>query len=387
MSTTVEFTRELVSRASITPHDAGCQELIGERLRQAGFSTETLQFGEVTNLWARHGSGGPVFCFAGHTDVVPPGDLAHWRSDPFTPEIRDGKLYGRGAADMKCSLAAMTDAATAFVRAHPGHRGTLAFLITSDEEGPARDGTLRAMQELAGRGERIDWCLIGEPSCSSRLGDTVRVGRRGSLSGIITVKGIAGHVAYPQLARNPIQLFAPVITELYATPLDQGNEFFPPSSFQVVRISAGEGAPNVIPGKLDARFNFRYSTTWTHQQLQAHVEALLERHGIDCELRWHLAGEPFLTPIGELTDAVSGAVHEVTGLVPELSTGGGTSDGRFIAPYGTHVVEFGAINDSIHKANEHVAVADIDRIRDVYRAVLERMLLPLPDGTGGARQA
>lgn len=376
MSRTVEFTRELIRRASITPRDEGCQELIGERLREAGFSTETLQFGEVTNLWARHGEGAPVFCFAGHTDVVPPGNLAHWHSDPFTPETRDGKLYGRGAADMKCSLAAMTDAATGFVGAHPAHRGTIAFLITSDEEGRARDGTLRAMQELAGRGEKIDWCLIGEPSCSSRLGDTVRVGRRGSLSGIITVNGIAGHVAYPQLARNPIQLFAPVITDLYETPLDQGNEFFPPSSFQVVSIAAGEGAPNVIPGKLDARFNFRYSTTWTYQQLQAHVEALLERHGIDCELRWHLSGEPFLTPVGALTEAISAAVHEVTGLVPELSTGGGTSDGRFIAPYGTHVVEFGAINDTIHKANEHVAVADIDRIRDVYRAVLERMLPP-----------
>ncbi|MBW7930397.1 MAG: succinyl-diaminopimelate desuccinylase [Gammaproteobacteria bacterium] len=374
MSKTVEFTCELIRRASITPRDEGCQELIGERLRAAGFSTETLQFGEVTNLWARHGEGAPVFCFAGHTDVVPPGDLAHWDSDPFTPEIRDGKLYGRGAADMKCSLAAMTDAATGFVDAHPAHRGTIAFLITSDEEGRARDGTLRAMQELAGRGEKIDWCLIGEPSCGSRLGDTVRVGRRGSLSGIITVNGIAGHVAYPQLARNPIQLFAPVITELYETPLDQGNEFFPPSSFQVVNIAAGEGAPNVIPGKLDARFNFRYSTTWTYQQLQAHVEALLARHGIDCELRWHLSGEPFLTPVGALTEAISAVVHEVTGLVPELSTGGGTSDGRFIAPYGTHVVEFGAINDTIHKANEHVAVADIDRIRDVYRAVLERMM-------------
>jgi len=378
MSKTLEFTRELVRRPSVTPRDEGCQELMAARLRQAGFTVETLQFGEVTNLWARRGSEGPVLCFAGHTDVVPPGDAAQWLGAPFAAEIRDGLLYGRGAADMKCSLAAMTDAATEFVAANPRHAGSIAFLITSDEEGHARDGTLRTMAELAARGEKIDWCVIGEPSCAQRLGDTVRVGRRGSLSGIITVKGIAGHVAYPQLARNPIQLFAPVITELYETPLDQGNEFFPPSSFQVVKIAAGEGAPNVIPGRLDARFNFRYSTTWTYQQLQAHVEALLDRHGLDYDLRWHLSGEPFLTPVGRLTEAVSAAVREVTGLVPELSTGGGTSDGRFIAPYGTHVVEFGAVNASIHKANEHVAVADIDRMKDVYRAILGRLL-----GTAG----
>jgi len=378
MSKTLEFTQELVRRPSVTPRDEGCQELMAARLRQAGFTVETLQFGEVTNLWARRGSEGPVLCFAGHTDVVPPGDAAQWLGEPFAAEIRDGLLYGRGAADMKCSLAAMTDAATEFVAANPRHAGSIAFLITSDEEGHARDGTLRTMAELTARGEKIDWCVIGEPSCAQRLGDTVRVGRRGSLSGIITVKGIAGHVAYPQLARNPIQRFAPVITELYETPLDQGNEFFPPSSFQVVKIAAGEGAPNVIPGRLDARFNFRYSTTWTYQRLQAHVEALLDRHGLDYDLRWHLSGEPFLTPVGRLTEAVSAAVREVTGLVPELSTGGGTSDGRFIAPYGTHVVEFGAVNASIHKANEHVAVADIDRMKDVYRAILGRLL-----GTAG----
>lgn len=378
MSKTLEFTQELVRRPSVTPRDEGCQELMAARLRQAGFTVETLQFGEVTNLWARRGSEGPVLCFAGHTDVVPPGDAAQWLGEPFAAEIRDGLLYGRGAADMKCSLAAMTDAATEFVAANPRHAGSIAFLITSDEEGLARDGTLRTMAELTARGEKIDWCVIGEPSCAQRLGDTVRVGRRGSLSGIITVKGIAGHVAYPQLARNPIQRFAPVITELYETPLDQGNEFFPPSSFQVVKIAAGEGAPNVIPGRLDARFNFRYSTTWTYQRLQAHVEALLDRHGLDYDLRWHLSGEPFLTPVGQLTEAVSAAVREVTGLVPELSTGGGTSDGRFIAPYGTHVVEFGAVNASIHKANEHVAVADIDRMKDVYRAILGRLL-----GTAG----
>ncbi len=375
MSNTVEFTRELVRRASVTPRDEGCQDLLAARLRQAGFEVETLQFGDVTNLWARRGTGSPLFCFAGHTDVVPPGDAALWQSDPFAGEIRDGHLYGRGAADMKSSLAAMTDAATGFVAAHPQHAGSIAFLITSDEEGRAQDGTRRAMAELAARGEKIDWCLIGEPSCTRHLGDTVRIGRRGSLTGIITVNGVVGHVAYPQLARNPIQLFAPVITELYATPLDDGNEFFPPSSFQIVRIEAGEGAPNVIPGKLNARFNFRYSTVWTRQQLQDHVEAILARHGLDYDLHWHLAGEPFFTPVGQLTDAVSAAVHEVTGLTPELSTGGGTSDGRFIAPYGTQVVEFGAVNASIHKANEHVAVADIDRMRNVYRTILERLLV------------
>jgi succinyl-diaminopimelate desuccinylase len=306
--------------------------------------------------------------------VVPPSDRALWQTDPFEPVVRDGLLYGRGAADMKGSLAAMTDAAVEFVRANPRHAGSIAFLITSDEEGRAREGTLKVMETLAARGEKIDWCLIGEPSCSARLGDTIRVGRRGSLSGMITVKGVEGHVAYPQLARNPIQLFAPVIAELYATPLDAGNEFFPPSSFQVVRIEAGEGAPNVIPGKLTARFNFRYSTVWTYPRLQEHVEAILRRHGLDYELRWHLSGEPFLTPPGRLVEGVAAAVEAVTGERPELSTGGGTSDGRFIAPYGTHVVEFGAINTSIHKVNEHVAVADIGRMKDVYRAVLARML-------------
>jgi succinyl-diaminopimelate desuccinylase len=275
---------------------------------------------------------------------------------------------------MKASLAAMADATVEFVAKHPDHGGSIAFLITSDEEGRARDGTLRVIEALSGRGERIDWCVIGEPSCSKQLGDTIRIGRRGSLTGFITVRGIEGHVAYPQLARNPIQAFAPLITELYK-PLDEGNEFFPPSSFQIVRIEAGEGAPNVIPGKLEARFNFRYSTVWTWRRLQAHVEALLKRQGLDYELRWHLSGEPFLTPVGPLVEGVAGAVEAVTGRRPELSTGGGTSDGRFIAPHGAHVVEFGAVNTSIHKVNEHVAVGDIGRMKDVYLAILERMLL------------
>ena len=371
---TVEFARELVARPSVTPDDGGCQELIAARLAASGFSIESMRFGEVANLWARHGSVGPVLCFAGHTDVVPPGDASQWNSAPFDPVVKNGMLYGRGAADMKSSLAAMTDAATGFVQANPRHPGSVAFLITSDEEGRARDGTLKVMERLAARNETNDWCVVGEPSCAERLGDTIRIGRRGSLSGIITVHGIEGHVAYPQLARNPIELFAPVITELYRTPLDAGNEFFPPSSFQVVRIEAGEGAPNVIPGKLTARFNFRYSTVWTHQRLQQHVESVLERHGLRYDLRWHLSGEPFLTPAGRLVEQVSAAVEEVTGLRPERSTGGGTSDGRFIAPYGGHVVEFGVVNSTIHKVNEHVAIADIPRLRAVYAAILERML-------------
>ncbi len=374
MNSTVEFTRQLVALPSVTPDDGGCQELIAARLAAAGFAIERLAYNDVTNLWARHGQSAPVLCFAGHTDVVPPGDLAQWQSEPFMPTERDGLLYGRGTADMKSGLAAMIDAAIDFVTAHPKHPGSIAFLITSDEEGRARDGTLRVMETLAGRGEKIDWCVIGEPSCASQLGDTIRIGRRGSLSGMLTVQGVEGHVAYPQLASNPIQLIAPVIHELYSTPLDHGNEFFPPSSFQVVKIEAGEGAPNVIPGKLFTRFNIRYSTVWTYQRLQQHIESVLTRHGLKYELRWHLSGEPFLTPAGRLTDEVATAVRTVTGCQPELSTGGGTSDGRFIAPYGTHVVEFGPVNASIHKLNEHVALADIDRMKAVFRSIAERML-------------
>jgi succinyl-diaminopimelate desuccinylase len=333
-----------------------------------------LQYGDVTNLWARRGTEGPVFCFAGHTDVVPAGPREEWHSDPFVPEIRDGRLFGRGAADMKASLAAMTDATTDFVAAHPQHRGSLAFLITSDEEGRARDGTLKVMEALQARGETIDWCVIGEPSCSNELGDTLSIGRRGSLSGILTVHGLQGHVAYPQLASNPIQRFAPVLAELYNHELDSGNEYFPPSSFQVVHVEAGAGAPNVIPGSLKARFNFRYSTVWDHHRLQAWVEELFDRHDLDYSLKWHLSGEPFLTPGGEFVDQVAAAVNDVTGVDPERSTGGGTSDGRFIAPSGTEVVEFGAINKTIHKVNEQIPVAHIDQLREAYQRMLERLL-------------
>jgi succinyl-diaminopimelate desuccinylase len=374
MNSTLDFTQELIRLHSVTPADAGCQTLLAQRLAAAGFEIEWLPFGDVTNMWAHHGTPKPTFCFAGHTDVVPAGDHAQWTSNPFVPTVRDGLLFGRGAADMKSSLAAMTDAAIEYVRVRPNHKGRIAFLITSDEEGRAADGTRRVMQTLSGRGETIESCLIGEPSCGEMLGDTIRVGRRGSLSGIITVHGVEGHVAYPHLSRNPIQLFAHVIDDLYSKPLDNGNEFFPPSSFQVVQISSGGEAPNVIPGKLNARFNVRYSTVWTYQQLQQHFEKALTAHGIDYSLRWHLSGEPFLTPLGDFVTGVTKAIESVTGVRPESSTGGGTSDGRFIAPSGTHVVEFGAVNKSIHKVDEYVRVADIDTMKRVYLRVLENTL-------------
>ncbi len=376
---TVSLACELIRRPSVTPEDAGCQALMAERLAAVGFAIEHLRFGDTDNLWARRGDAGPVFCFAGHTDVVPPGDLAAWSSDPFEPTLRDGLLYGRGAADMKSSLAAMVVATERFVAAHPDHTGSIAFLITSDEEGPARDGTRRVIETLQERDERIDWCVLGEPSSQECLGDIVRNGRRGSLSGILKVRGVQGHVAYPQLADNPIQRFAPALAELYATPLDEGNAYFPPTSFQVVNVQAGVGAPNVTPGELDARFNFRYSTEWTHESLAAHIEGILDRHGLDYELRWHLSGKPFLTEEGVLTNAVTKAVREELGVASELSTGGGTSDGRFISPAGAQVVELGPVNASIHKIDEHVLLADIPRLTAVYERILTKLL-----GTSGA---
>jgi succinyl-diaminopimelate desuccinylase len=372
---TVRLACELIRRPSVTPDDAGCQRLMADRLDALGFRIEHMRFGDTDNLWARRGDAGPVLCFAGHTDVVPPGDLAAWSTDPFEPALRDGLIYGRGAADMKSSLAAMVVATERFVAAHPEHAGTITFLVTSDEEGPARDGTRRVIESLRERKERIDWCVLGEPSSQERLGDIVRNGRRGSLSGILKVRGVQGHVAYPQLADNPIQRFAPALTELYATPLDDGNAHFPPTSFQVVNLQAGVGAPNVTPGELDARFNFRYSTEWTHESLAAHVEAILDRHGLDYELRWHLSGEPFLTEEGVLTDAVAKAVREELGVSCELSTGGGTSDGRFISPAGAQVVEFGPVNASIHKIDEHVRLEDIPRLTNVYERILEELLV------------
>ncbi|MDH3978335.1 MAG: succinyl-diaminopimelate desuccinylase [Gammaproteobacteria bacterium] len=375
MTDTLELTRQLISRRSVTPEDEGCQKLMAERLEALGFKCEVMVFGEVTNLWARRGTDGPVFCFAGHTDVVPPGPAEDWNTDPFDPVIQGDVLYGRGAADMKASLAAMIDATTEFVEKHPDHKGSIAFLITSDEEGRARDGTKKVIETLDARNEKIDWCVIGEPSCTNALGDTIRVGRRGSLSGMLTVKGVQGHVAYPQLADNPIERFAPVLADLYSQTLDEGNDYFPPTSFQVVQLESGTGFPNVTPGSLYTRFNFRYSTVWTYQKLQQFVEQLLDRHEMTYSLEWHLSGEPFFTEEGALTAAISEAVKEVTGVTPELSTGGGTSDGRFIAPSGADVVEFGPINASIHKVNENIAIADIDRLRATYLSTMEKMLI------------
>jgi len=366
---------DLIRRPSITPQDAGCLDRIADFLKPAGFDCEAMPFGEVSNLWARRGTMAPVLCFAGHTDVVPPGPLPEWRSDPFEPTFCDGRLFGRGAADMKSGLAAMVTAALQFVAAHPTHRGSIAFLLTSDEEGAACDGTLKVVEALIERGERIDWCVLGEPSSQRILGDTVRIGRRGSLGATVTVRGIQGHVAYPEQVDNPIRRFAPVLQELHDIVWDEGNEHFPPTSFQVVSIKSTAGAPNVTPGELEARFNFRYSTEWNYESLKRKVETIFDAHDIDYALQWHLSGEPFLTGAGPLTDAVVQAVREQAGFDPELSTGGGTSDGRFISPAGAQVVELGPVNASIHKVNEYVNVADVDNLSAMYRRIME-LLLP-----------
>jgi len=371
----IDLLCDLIRCRSVTPDDAGCQALLADRLVALGFTCETLQFNDVTNLWARRGTAGPVLCLAGHTDVVPPGNLDEWQSEPFEPTFRDGQLYARGSADMKSGLAAMVVALEDFIAAHPDHQGSLAMLITSDEEGRARDGTLKVMQTLAARDEHIDWCVLGEPSSQDQLGDIVRIGRRGSLTGMLAVRGIQGHVAYPQLADNPIRRFAPVLAELHETEWDTGNAYFPPTSFQVVDIRAGIGAPNVTPAELSARFNFRYSTEWTHESLQQRVHELFDAHDIDYEIKWHLSGEPFLTEPGRLIDAVTQSVTEHTGTPPELSTGGGTSDGRFISPAGVDVVELGPVNASIHKIDEHVNVADVVKLTSMYRRILELLLL------------
>jgi len=374
MSATLELTEQLIARASVTPTDGGCQELMAERLSRAGFEVERLRYGNVDNLWARRGSGGPLLCFAGHTDVVPTGPLEEWHSDPFTPTVRDGMLYGRGAADMKSGLAAMITATEEFVGAHPRHRGALAFLITSDEEGPSVDGTKRVVETLRARGERIDWCIVGEPSSESRVGDTIKIGRRGSLSGRLTVHGVQGHIAYPQLAENPVHVFAPALAELASREWDQGNEHFQPTSFQVSNLTAGTGAPNVIPGELKARFNLRYSPVQTLDQLKRTVEEILTRHAVRFTLEWYVSGEPFYTPPGALSNAASVAVRAITGTQPMFSTGGGTSDGRFIAPLGAEVVEIGVVNASIHKINESVRIEDIDSLHAIYVSLLRGLL-------------
>jgi succinyl-diaminopimelate desuccinylase len=374
MSQTLELTENLLRRRSVTPADEGCQQVMVERLAACGFQIERLPFGGVQNFWARRGRAAPLLCFAGHTDVVPTGPLEEWRSDPFVPTVRDGLLYGRGAADMKSGLAAMLTATEEFARLQPQHRGSIAFLITSDEEGPSVDGTRRVVQLLAERGERIDWCVMGEPSSERTVGDTIKVGRRGSLSGRLTVHGVQGHVAYPHLAENPVHALAPALAELTSRTWDRGTEHFQPTSFQVSNLNAGTGAPNVIPGELKARFNLRYSPVQTLAALKAAVEEILRRHGVRYTLEWYVSGEPFYTPPGRLSTAVAAAVAEVTGTPPQLSTGGGTSDGRFIAPLGAEVVELGVVNASIHKVDECVRIADIDALHRMYFNVLRRLL-------------
>ncbi len=374
MSDVLELTRDLVRRPSITPDDADCQSLLARRLRPLGFSVETMRFGDVDNLWARRGTAGPVLCLAGHTDVVPTGPVDAWQHPPFDGVIADGLLWGRGAADMKASLAAMVVACEEFVAAHPDHAGSVAFLITSDEEGPARDGTRAVMETLTARDEHIDWCLIGEPSSKERLGDMVRIGRRGSLSVDIRVRGVQGHVAYPDLADNPLHRLAPALLDFVRLELDAGNAAFPPSGLQLTNVQAGTGFRNVTPGFVDLKFNIRYSTEQTFEGLQARVLEILDRHGLDYEVDWRDAGRPFITGPGPLRTAVQETIRDVAGLETELSTGGGTSDGRFIAPAGTAVVELGPVNASIHKVNEHVAVADLEPLKDMYRGVMERLL-------------
>ena len=373
-SDTLRLTEDLMARASVSPTDGGCQAVMIERLEAIGFTVEQLRYGPVDNFWATRGGGGPVFCFAGHTDVVPSGPLDEWHSDPFHPVIKDGLLYGRGAADMKSGLAAMVTACEEFVSRHPAHRGTIAFLITSDEEGPSVDGTRRVVEALRERNQRIDWCLVGEPSSEKSLGDTIKIGRRGSLSGRLTVHGIQGHIAYPQFADNPVHALAPALAELAARTWDRGNAHFQPTTFQVSNISAGTGAPNVIPGELKARFNLRFSTEQTVDGLKAAVAEILERHRVRHTLEWFISGYPFLTVPGELSQAATRAVQEQLHITPKLSTGGGTSDGRFIAPMGAQVIEIGVINESIHKVNECVRVADIDVLHGIYVRTLELLL-------------
>jgi succinyl-diaminopimelate desuccinylase len=374
MSSTLKLTIDLISRPSVSPEDHGCMDVIAARLELLGFDIDRLKFGPVDNLWARLGTGGPVLCFAGHTDVVPTGPREEWHSEPFEPVVRDGILYGRGAADMKSSLAAMVTATERFVAGHPRHAGSLAFLLTSDEEGPAIDGTRRVMDVLGARGERIDFCVVGEPTSHERLGDTIKIGRRGSLSGRLTVHGVQGHIAYPHLADNPVHAFAPALAELVARHWDEGNQYFQPTSFQVSNLSAGTGAPNVIPGEMKVRFNLRFSTEQTVESLQLAVHGILDRHRVNYTLEWFVSGLPFFTQPGLLTEAVSAAVNDVTGVQPAFSTTGGTSDGRFIAPTGAQVVEIGVANATIHKVNECVRVDDVDALSLIYQRIMEKVL-------------
>ena len=373
-SETLELSLELLRQPSVTPIDHTCQEIMAERLAHIGFNIEHMRFDDVDNLWARKGTKSPVFCFAGHTDVVPTGHLDAWNSDPFAPEIRDGKLYGRGSADMKTALAAMVVASERFVQKHPNHKGSIAFLITSDEEGPSINGTVKVVETLEARNEKMDWCLVGEPSSTNQLGDIVKNGRRGSLNAKLTVKGKQGHVAYPHLAINPIHTASKAIAELCDTEWDQGNEYFPATSFQISNINAGTGATNVVPGNMQVLLNFRYSTEVTAEELKKRTLDILDKHYVDYDIEWTLSGLPFLTPVGELVNAAKTAIANVTGIETELSTSGGTSDGRFIAPTGAQVLELGVLNATIHQINEHVNVADLEPLAHIYEQILENLL-------------
>jgi succinyl-diaminopimelate desuccinylase len=373
-SETFALTCDLISRQSVTPEDAGCQAMMAERLKALGFKIEGMPFEEVTNFWARRGTEGPVLCFAGHTDVVPTGPVEKWSSPPFEPTLKDGMLYGRGAADMKGSIAAFMTALDRFVKAHPDHKGSIALLITSDEEGPYINGTTRVIDTLEARNEKITWAIVGEPSSTTLVGDVIKNGRRGSLGATMRVKGVQGHVAYPHLVRNPIHELAPALAELAATEWDQGNDFFPPTSFQVSNINAGTGATNVVPGEVEVLFNFRFSTEVTDAELRSRVEAILAKHNVEYEIKWNLSGQPFLTAEGDLVDAARSAIQEVTGRETELSTSGGTSDGRFIAPTGAQVVELGPVNATIHKIDECVKAEDLDTLSTIYEQMLIKLL-------------
>ncbi len=373
---TLSLAMELIARPSVTPDDGGCQPMIAERLAAIGFTVEPMRFASVDNLWARRGSAAPLFVLAGHTDVVPTGPLDKWESDPFSPVVRNDYLYGRGAADMKSSVAAFVTAIEAFVAKHPNHAGSIGVLLTSDEEGPAVDGTVKVIEALEARGDKIDFCIVGEPSSEKTTGDTIKHGRRGSLNGRLTIWGTQGHVAYPQLAANPIHRFVPALTELLNTTWDSDNPDFPDTSFQISNIHGGTGAENVIPGQLDLVCNFRYSTSVTAQELQARVAEILARHGLEFEADWRVSGEPFLTGAGKLIEAVTAAIADVSGIETRLSTAGGTSDGRFIAPTGAEVVELGPSNDTIHKINERVATRDLEALAAMYLGVMERLLAP-----------
>jgi len=372
---TLDLARQLIARRSVTPQDAGCLELVEARLKPLGFRCERFSANGVDNLWARRGEKAPLLCLAGHTDVVPTGPLEHWTSDPFTPTIRDGVLYGRGAADMKTSIAAFVTAIEGFLAEHPDHLGSIAVLFTSDEEGPAIDGTVKVVNALRDRGEKLDYCVVGEPTCVARLGDTIKNGRRGSLSGNLVVKGVQGHVAYPQLARNPVHEFGPALTELAQAKWDEGNEFFPPTTWQISNLNAGTGANNVIPGEMHVKFNFRFSTASTLESLQTRVVGILDKHGLKYDLEWRYDGRPFLTKPGDLVDAVGRAIQSVTGIETKISTTGGTSDGRFLADICPQVIEFGPTNATIHKVNECIRVDEIEPLRRIYQQILVNLLV------------